>query len=51
MAVFLSLRYVKDLIHVGSPLLPGHSGEEQARHQKVGAAEGGEDVAFKFLHG
>lgn len=50
MAVFLSLRNVKYLVHVGSPLLPGHSGEQQAGYQKVGAAESGEDVAFKFLH-
>lgn len=50
-AVFLSLWNVKDLVHVRSPLLPGHSGEEQARHQKVGAAESGKDVAFEFFHG
>lgn len=50
MAVFLSLRDVKNLVHVRTPLLPGDSGEQQAGYQKVGAAESSEDVAFKFLH-
>ena len=50
MAVFLSLWDVKNLVHVGLPLLPGDSGEQQAGDEKVGAAESSEDVAFKFLH-
>lgn len=50
MAVFLSLRDMKNLVHVRLPLLPGDSGEQQAGYQKVGAAERSEDVAFEFLH-
>uniref|UniRef100_A0A3Q3KZY0 EKC/KEOPS complex subunit TPRKB n=2 Tax=Mastacembelus armatus TaxID=205130 RepID=A0A3Q3KZY0_9TELE len=50
-AVLLSLWDVKQLVHVRLPLLPGHSGKQQAGHQKVGAAQSGEDVAFKSLHG
>lgn len=50
MAVFLSLRDVENLVHVRISLLPSDSGEQQARYQKVGAAESSEDVAFKFLH-
>lgn len=50
MAVFLSLWHMKYLVHVGLPLLPGDSGEQQAGNQKVGAAESSEDVAFKCLH-
>lgn len=41
---------MENLVHVRLPLLPCHSGEEQARYEKVGAAKSSEDVAFKFLH-
>lgn len=50
MAVLLSLRDMKKLVHVRLPLLPGDSGEQQAGYQKVRAAESSEDVAFKILH-
>lgn len=41
---------MENLVHVGLSLLTGDFGEEQAWHQKVGAAQRGEDVAFKFIH-
>lgn len=50
MAVFLSLWDVEDLVHVRFPLLPCDFRENQAGDQEVGAAESGEDVAFKCLH-
>lgn len=49
-AVLLSLRDVKDLVHVGFPLLACDSGEQQAGYEEVGAAQSSENVAFKFLH-
>lgn len=50
LAVFLSLWDVKYLVHIGLPLLSGHSGEDEAGDEKVDAAQSREDVAFKFLH-
>ena len=50
LTVFLRLRDVEHLVHVGKPLLPGHCGEQQAGDEEVAAAQRGEDVAFKFLH-
>lgn len=41
---------MKDLVHVRLPLLSGDFGEDQTRHQEVGAAQSSEHVAFKLIH-